>query len=200
MAGGRQGQSVCSTTMEFRKEFRVSLHKLPDRMIGRLDTGLVVDMQSSIPAPIPLRPRSGPVPVAVTHVGSSALKLAEQPQALIVDDCRFIAERVARALEAKGFECTLAPNGYAGLELLRGRRFDLFVLDVDMPMVDGFSLLRQLRCDPVHGETPVLMLSAEHSSADHDRAFALGANAYMTKPLQLRPLNAVVDSMMNDVK
>jgi DNA-binding response OmpR family regulator len=115
---------------------------------------------------------------------------------LVVDDCRFIAERMARALEAKGFECTIAPDGYRGLELVQDHLFDLFVLAVDMPMIDGFSLLRQLRRDPRHTAAPVLMLSAEHSSADHDRAIALGADAYMTKPLQLRPLNAVIESMM----
>ncbi|KIG15504.1 Phosphate regulon transcriptional regulatory protein PhoB (SphR) [Enhygromyxa salina] len=118
-----------------------------------------------------------------------------RPKALVVDDCRFIAERVARALEAKGFDCTIAADGYQGLELLRRHDFDLFVLDVDMPMINGFGLLRQLRRDPVHACVPVLMLSAEHSSADHDRAIALGADAYMTKPLQLRPLNAVIDAM-----
>lgn len=154
-----------------------------------------MDTNDAILAPIPLRPRSAPVPVAVAHIGSQALQIDVRPRALIVDDCRFIAERVARALESKGYECTVAPDGYEGLSLLRGQRFELFVLDVDMPMVDGFSLLRQLRNDPVHANTPVLMLSAEHSAADHDRAFALGANGYMTKPLQLRPLNAMVDSM-----
>jgi DNA-binding response OmpR family regulator len=155
----------------------------------------MVDMQSSIPAPIPLRPRSAPVPVAVVHAGSSALKIAEQPQALIVDDCRFIAERLARALEAKGYECTVAADGYAGLELIRERRFDLCVLDIDTPMIDGFCLLRQLRRDPVHADTPVLMLSAEHSPADHQRATALGASGFLAKPLQLRPLYAMIDSM-----
>lgn len=128
--------------------------------------------------------------------GSSALRVARLPQALIVDDCRFIAERMARTLEARGYECTIAPNGLRGLELVREQRYDLFVLDVDMPVVDGFCLLRQLRLDPVHADAPVLMLSSEHSVADHGRAISLGANAYMTKPLQLRPLNAVIDSLV----
>jgi DNA-binding response OmpR family regulator len=155
----------------------------------------VVDMQTSIPTPIPLRPRTSPVPMAVAHVGSQALQVAVRPQALIVDDCRFIAERVARALEAKGFECTLAVDGYKGLEQLRGRRFDMFVLDVDIPMIDGFSLLARLRCDAVHRDTPVLMLSGEPSEIDRDRAVALGAGL-LSKPLQLRPLNQMLDSMV----
>jgi DNA-binding response OmpR family regulator len=129
----------------------------------------------------------------VARIGSQALQIAVRQQALIVDDCRFIAERVARALEAKGFECTLAANGYEGLEHLRRRRFDLFVLDVDIPMIDGFSLLRRLRCDAAHHDTPVLMLSAEPTETDHDRAVALGATGILRKPLQLRPLNQMLD-------
>ena len=155
-----------------------------------------VDMQSSIPNPIPLRPRSAPIPVAVANVGSSALQVAVRPQALIVDDCRFIAERVARALEAKGYDCTIASDGYKGLELLRGRRFDLFVLAIDIPMVDGFSLLRRLRRDNVHAETPVLMLATEVTESDRDRAVSLRANGLLRKPLQLRSLNHMLDSMV----
>lgn len=132
----------------------------------------------------------------MAHIGSQALQIAVRPQALIVDDCRFIAERVARVLEAKGFECKITANGYEGLELLRQHRYDLFVLDVDVPMVDGFSLLRRLRCDAVHTDTPVLMLSTEPSETDRDRAVALGATGILRKPLQLRPLNQMLDSMV----
>ena len=66
-----------------------------------------------------------------------------------------------------------------------------------MPYVDGFSLLRQLRCHPIHAETPVLMLAAEPSEPDRARAMELGASGYMTKPLQLRPLNAMVDTIIH---
>lgn len=149
----------------------------------------------AIPIPIS-RPRTGPLACASVDARSSAVRAISRPQALIVDDCRFIAERVARALEAKGFECTVAGDGFAGLELIRARRFDLFVLDVDMPFADGFTVLRQLRCDPAHAHTPVLMLAAEPSETDQARAVELGASGYMSKPLQLRPLNAMVDSMM----
>lgn len=136
------------------------------------------------------------MPVAVAGISSQALQIIARPRALIVDDCRFIAERVARALEAKGFECTLAANGYEGLEHLRGRTFDLFVLDVDIPMIDGFALLRRLRRDAVHADTPVLMLSTEPSETDQDRAVALGATGVLRKPLQLRPLNQMLDSIV----
>jgi DNA-binding response OmpR family regulator len=118
-----------------------------------------------------------------------------RPVALIVDDCHFVTRRVARALVARGFECVVAADGYAGLEFLRSQRFDLFVLDIDMPMLNGFSLLQHLRHDPVHATAPVLMLSDEDSDADREQAIAFGASGYMTKPLQLRPLYAMIDSI-----
>jgi len=154
---------------------------------------------SDIPVLIPARTRSGPIslPVSVFQSRSAAaIRVASRPQALIIDDCRFIAGRVARALEAKGFECTVVGDGFAGLDLVRARRFDLFVLDVDVPFVGGFAVLRQLRGSTVHANTPVLMLAAERSEVDEVRALALGASGYMAKPLQLRPLNAMVDSLL----
>jgi DNA-binding response OmpR family regulator len=152
-------------------------------------------MDSAIPIPIPFRARTGPLPVAGYRPSSAAVALS-RPQALILDDCRFIAERIARTLEAKGFECTFAADGLAGLGLVRFRRFDLVVVDVDMPIVDGFALLRALRSDPIHAATPVLMLASEHSETDRSEAMALGASGYMSKPLQLRPLNAMLDSLV----
>ncbi|MFO7563966.1 MAG: response regulator [Enhygromyxa sp.] len=156
-------------------------------------------MDRATPISMSLRARSGPVARQAFDRGAGSFGVARaltRPQALIVDDCRFIAERVARTLEARGFDCLIAGDGYAGLKLTRHCRFDLFVLDVDMPYIDGFSLLRQLRDDPVHADALVLILAAEPSELDRARALELGASGYMTKPLQLRPLNAMVDSMM----
>ena len=113
-----------------------------------------------------------------------------------MDDCRFIAERVARTLEARGFECTLVTDGYSGLQLLREIHFELVVADINTPMIDGLALLRCIRRDAEHFRTPVLMLSAEYSSADHQRTLGLCAE-YMTKPLQQRTLNAMLDSMLD---
>ena len=155
-------------------------------------------MKHSIPAPLPLRPRSSPVPVARSSVGSSALEIAPR-YALIVDDCRFVAERLAQMLEAKGFTCTLAADGVIALEILREHPFELVVLDTNAPVLDGFSVLRQLRKDPARLNTPVLMLNADTSSTEHDRAIALGASAYMNKPLQLRSFDAMIDSLIDPV-
>lgn len=153
-------------------------------------------MEREAPIFMSQRLRSAPITMSAIDVCHSAVRAKTHPQALIVDDCRFIAERVARALEAKGYDCLIAGDGFAGLELVRRCRFDLFVLAVDMPYIDGFSLLRQLRCDPIHADVPVLMLAAEPSELDRARALELGASGFMSKPLQLRPLYTAIDRMM----
>lgn len=150
-------------------------------------------MQPGIPVPLP-RPRSAPH----THASAAAVSLAmkvQRPSALIIDDCRFLAERVARVLASRGFDTQVATDGYEALNLLGSRRFDLVVLDVDMPFVSGMTLLRRLRLDPVHAEVPVLMLGAD-PRAEHESALAHGANGYLAKPLQIRPLNAAVDALL----
>ena len=152
-------------------------------------------MNSPVPTPIPLRPRSMAVPASLCSRSSAALRLERLPVALIVDDCHFVTRRVARALTARKYETVVAADGYAGLQMLRSRRFDFIVLDVDMPMLNGLSLLQQVRHDPNHAAVPVLMLGDLDSSMDREQALELGADAYMTKPLQLRPLYAQLEQI-----
>ena len=149
-------------------------------------------MQRSIPVPVP-RPRSAPHthPVAAAAV---ALRV-QRPVALVIDDCRFLAERVARVLAARGFDTVVATDGLEALTRLHAGHFALVVLDIDMPFVSGMTLLRRLRLDPVHADVPVLMLGAD-PSAEHEHALAQGASGYLAKPLQIRPLNAMVDSLI----
>lgn len=148
-------------------------------------------MQRSIPVPVP-RPRSAP---HIHSVATAAAVRVQRPIALVIDDCRFLAERVARVLVARGFDTVVATNGYEALNLLANRRFELVVLDVDMPFVSGMTLLRRLRLDPVHADIPVLMLGAD-PTAEHEHALAEGASGYLAKPLQVRTLTAMVDSLL----
>lgn len=130
----------------------------------------------------------------MASIAAAALRIP-RPVALVIDDCRFLAERVARVLAARGFDTVLATDGYDALNLVHDRRFDLVVLDVDMPFVSGMTLLRRIRLDPVHADVPVLMLGAD-PTVEHEHALAEGASGYLAKPLQLRPLTAMVDSLL----
>jgi DNA-binding response OmpR family regulator len=154
-------------------------------------------MDSPAPAGIPGRARAVAITAARPEPPPNVVRGAAQLEALVLDDCRFLTERLARTLVSRGFTSVLASDGYVGLELLRSRRFALVVLAVELPIVAGFTVLRQLRNDRVHAAIPVLMLGGDRqaSDADRERALQLGATGYLTKPLQLRSFNATLDSL-----
>ena len=158
-----------------------------------------MDNQASYTSiPIPLasyRSSSSSHPVARIHGSSAAVCVDIRPQVLILDDCRFIAERLARAFEAKGYDATIAADGYAGLAMTQDRRFDLVVIDIELPFIGGFKFVSHLRLDPLHYDAQVLMLAAERSEADRLRAFEIGCSGYLIKSLQIGPLNAMIDSL-----
>jgi DNA-binding response OmpR family regulator len=107
---------------------------------------------------------------------------------LVTEDEPRIQAFVSRALEAEGFATDGAENGERALELVRSERYDLVVLDLLLPRIDGLSVLRQLRA--VNPELPVVILSARTDLPTKLRGFELGANDYVQKPFALDELLA----------
>jgi two-component system, OmpR family, copper resistance phosphate regulon response regulator CusR len=97
-------------------------------------------------------------------------------------------------LEAAGFETGLAAEGQEALRRLRAERFDIVLLDVMMPVLDGWSVLEALREDPA--APPVLVISARHGVQYQDRAIELGAVGYITKPVDLEALAARIATIL----
>jgi two-component system chemotaxis response regulator CheY len=87
-------------------------------------------------------------------------------------------------LRIPGMEVIEAENGLTGIRALAAHRFDLVVTDVNMPVMDGLKLVRHIRSDPRHEKTPIVIITTESAPNDRDRAMALGANAYIEKPIQ----------------
>ena len=102
---------------------------------------------------------------------------------LTVEDEPAMAELLQSALSEEGHIVTLAADGQHALQLARASRFDLIVLDLMLPRVDGFEVARQLRQARIR--TPVLVLTARDSPADIVRALDGGADDYLTKPFSL---------------
>ncbi|WP_282082199.1 response regulator transcription factor [Streptomyces tendae] len=115
---------------------------------------------------------------------------------MVAEDDADQAELVRRYLEHEGHEVTLAHDGRSALDLLRGRRPDLLVLDVMMPRVDGLDVCRVIRAEPRLANLPVLMLTARSSEDDLLLGLDLGADDYMTKPFSPRELMARVRSLL----
>lgn len=103
---------------------------------------------------------------------------------LVVDDGITMRLFYRDILEKEGFAVEEAVNGLEGLERAMLGRFDLILIDVNMPKMDGFTLVDRLRREPPLAAVPVLMISTEAAAGDEVRALELGANLYMVKPAQ----------------
>ena len=108
---------------------------------------------------------------------------------LIVEDEIAIAELEKDYLELSGFEVEVANDGKAGLDKALKEDYDLFILDLMLPGVDGFEICRQIRSEK---NTPIIMVSAKKDDIDKIRGLGLGADDYMTKPFSPSELVARV--------
>jgi two-component system OmpR family response regulator len=113
---------------------------------------------------------------------------------LVVDDEPFLRDAVAASLRFLGFEVTTADNGAEALRLARDGRFDLVVLDVMLPDLDGFDVVRRLRRDGIR--VPVIFLTARDTQADKVTGLTLGGDDYLTKPFGLEELAARIRSVL----
>jgi len=105
---------------------------------------------------------------------------------LVVDDEAHLAAGIRENLEAEGYRTDVAHDGVAGLERLRAHEFDLVVLDVMMPNMDGVELCARLRREGI--QTPVLFLTVKGDADDRVRGFEAGGDDYLTKPFHLKEL------------
>jgi len=101
-------------------------------------------------------------------------------QVLVVDDSTTIRLYHQQILESAGMRVTQAANGYEALEKALSQRFDLFLVDVNMPMMDGYVFLEKLR---EISSAPAIVISSEAGPQDAQRAYAVGASLYIVKPV-----------------
>ena len=109
-----------------------------------------------------------------------------EPRILVVDDEKTITDLVGIYLRNEGYDVTLAYNGADAARAILAREFDLAVLDIMLPDIDGFELLRTIRAEHTY---PVIMLTARDSQTDKIEGLSLGADDYVVKPF--RPLELV---------
>lgn len=115
---------------------------------------------------------------------------------LVVDDSALLRHWVRHVLEPAGFKIEDALNGIEALEKALGGGFDLIVVDVNMPRMDGMTFLRTLRRQPLPvGGTPALVASTESGTQDREAARRAGANFYLVKPLDEATLRSHVAAL-----
>ncbi len=122
---------------------------------------------------------------------------AAPPSILVVDDNESNRDALCRRLERRGYALTSAADGPAALRLLSERPFDLVLLDVMMPGMSGLEVLEHLRRDRSPSDLPVIMATAKDQSEDIVHALGLGANDYVTKPLDFQVVLARVRTQVS---
>ena len=120
------------------------------------------------------------------------------PLILIVEDDAQVRDLVARYLERDGMDALTAADGYTGLDLVATRHPMLVLLDVNLPDIDGWSILRRLRNDPAH-QPAVIMLTARSDEPDRLLGLDLGADDYIVKPFSPREVVARVKAVLRRV-
>ncbi|MDO9596254.1 MAG: response regulator transcription factor [Azoarcus sp.] len=114
---------------------------------------------------------------------------------LLIEDNRDILANLADYLTLKGYETDCAQDGLTGLHLAAVNHYDLIVLDVMLPGMDGFSLCQRLR-ESERSDTPVIMLTARDALDDRLTGFRAGADDYLTKPFALSELAARIEAVL----
>ena len=112
---------------------------------------------------------------------------------LIVEDDNNIADLLRLYLEKEGYQATIAADGIQGIDLYRKLRPDLVLLDVMMPGVDGWGVLRAIRQD---SQTPVIMLTAKGETTDKVSGLKQGADDYITKPFEMKEVLARIEAVL----
>jgi len=116
---------------------------------------------------------------------------------LVVEDSPMMRQLLVFALSrVKNLRVTEADDGVDGLRKLAGNSYDIILTDINMPIMDGLKLVKRVRTDPVHKNTPIVVITTEGSDEDRQRAIALGANAYITKPIQAPQVIAKVKELL----
>jgi two-component system chemotaxis response regulator CheY len=118
---------------------------------------------------------------------------------LVVDDSPVVRALHAYILRSAGFETIEAENGFAALEALAKQRCHVAVVDVNMPLMDGFTLIRHVRTETVHRDMPIIVVSTEQGAQDKRKGFEAGANVYVVKPTEPEKLIAAVRMLLGNL-
>lgn len=115
---------------------------------------------------------------------------------LLVEDEPGLVLTLSDLLSAEGYEVETAMDGPTGLAKATSERFDLIILDVIMPEMDGFEVCRKIRQIHSYAETPIIMLTAKSGEEDKQRGVEVGASLYLPKPISPKRLITLVEEAM----
>lgn len=115
---------------------------------------------------------------------------------LIVEDEESLLKLETILLTVKGYEVVGVPNGNDAIDTLAAGNFDLVLLDIMLPDIDGFEVCRLIRMNPNTSRLPVVMLTAKKNTEDLERGVSCGASAYLTKPFKSTIIISEIDKLL----
>ena len=115
---------------------------------------------------------------------------------LLVEDNEMNRDMLSRRLQRKGYEVTMAVDGRQGVEMARSGGYDLILMDMSLPEIDGWEATRQLRAAPETQTVPIIALTAHAMAGDRDKALEAGCNDYDTKPIELPRLLGKIEALL----
>jgi CheY-like chemotaxis protein len=118
------------------------------------------------------------------------------PKILLVEDNEMNRDMLSRRLQKRGYEVSMAMDGRQGVEMARAGGFDLILMDMSLPEIDGWEATRQLRAVPETRAVPIIGLTAHAMAGDREKALEAGCNDYDTKPVELPRLLAKIEALL----
>lgn len=121
------------------------------------------------------------------------------PKILLVEDNEMNRDMLSRRLQRKGYEILLAIDGQCGVEMAQTQAPDLVLMDMSLPVLDGWEATRRLKADAVTQHIPVIALTAHAMSSDREKALEAGCDDYDTKPIELTRLLGKIEALLGGI-
>jgi two-component system cell cycle response regulator DivK len=122
------------------------------------------------------------------------------PKILLVEDNEMNRDMLSRRLQRRGYQVVLALDGQSGVEMTQSQAPDLVLMDMSLPVLDGWEAARRLKADATTRHIPVIALTAHAMSSDREKALEAGCDDYDTKPVELPRLLAKIDALLRGAK
>ena len=115
---------------------------------------------------------------------------------LLIEDNEMNRDMLSRRLERRGYQVVMAEDGAVGVAMAKSEAPDIILMDMSLPIVDGWEATRQIKASPETQGIPVIALTAHAMAGDEEKALAAGCNDYETKPVDLPKLLAKIDALL----
>jgi two-component system, cell cycle response regulator DivK len=119
------------------------------------------------------------------------------PKVLLVEDNEMNRDMLSRRLIRRGFEVIFAVDGQQGVDLAKSQRPDIILMDMSLPVIDGWEATRRVKSDDATRAVPVIGLTAHAMSGDREKAMEAGCDDYDTKPVELERLIGKIEKLLN---